>query len=212
MSSVFSWSVCILSIPFLSAALNSLSNSISSSIYQYGERKCSLTHFMEISFYLHTFWRKLDVHTFNSQLPWLGKCQAYLSVPYLDFNFTRTHTAKMTDYSELQGTTFVTECRTAESQAAELKPLFHLLLWHTVGIISGDQDCRVIGHGLLKAGAENNNWCVRSLCSQTWEMSDIIVELTVGTLGAHGCTKTKHYWYSQKWQRSLIRPGNLQYF
>lgn len=65
---------------FLSAALKSVSNSISASIHQCAWRKCSLTNFMEISFCLHSLQRKLDVHMLKSQLPWLDKCQAYLSM------------------------------------------------------------------------------------------------------------------------------------
>lgn len=36
--------------------------------------------FMEISFCLQSFRRKLDVHMLKSRLPRLGKCQAYLSM------------------------------------------------------------------------------------------------------------------------------------
>lgn len=36
--------------------------------------------FMEISFCLESFRRKLDVHMLKSRLPRLGKCQAYLSM------------------------------------------------------------------------------------------------------------------------------------
>lgn len=69
---------------FLSDIFKRLSNSISSSIHQCSGRKCSHINSMEISFYVHSFWRKLHVHMLKSQPPYLGKCQAYHSVYKLD--------------------------------------------------------------------------------------------------------------------------------
>lgn len=82
---------------FLSVVLKTASNSISSSIHQCSGRKCTLIHFMEISFCVHSFWRKLDVHILTIHPSYLDKCQACTTVMYVDFNFTRTDAATMTE-------------------------------------------------------------------------------------------------------------------
>lgn len=85
---------------FRSDVLKTASNSISSSIHQCSGRKCPLIHFMEISFCVQSFWRKLDVHILAIHPPYLGKCQACTTVMYVDFNFTRTYAATMTEYRQ----------------------------------------------------------------------------------------------------------------
>lgn len=51
---------------------------------------------------------------------------ACIPVLYVDFNFTRTETATMTDYRQLQETTFSDQRYRKTAPAAELEPLVHL--------------------------------------------------------------------------------------
>lgn len=135
--------------------------------------------FMEISFCLHQYRRKLDVHVLNSQLPWLGKCQAYLSVLYVDLNFTRADTAKMTDYRLLQETALSLQRNCPSSR----RSISSICKWGCD--IQKWNDIRLELLDNWKQEQENNTWCVGSLCKQTWEMLGSTIQLTVGSYGVH---------------------------
>jgi len=80
---------------------------------------------MEISFGLHGFWRKLDVHVVKIQPPGSVECQAYLRM-YIDLNYTWTDTTTGTDDRQLQGTAARDQRVTRTGPSAELEPRFHL--------------------------------------------------------------------------------------
>lgn len=88
---------------------------------------------MEISFCLHEFWRKLDVHMFKSQLPWLGKCQQYLNMYHCAVCRFQFYKDRCRHGDRLQAKTwsytFAYQRRGQKNKAAELGHPFHWICW-----------------------------------------------------------------------------------